>query len=44
MAGIRQRINDKAIPAGLRGPGITIIITGLMAMAFIGLSGIVSIQ
>lgn len=44
MAGIRQRISDSAIPAGLRGPGITIIITGLMAMAFIGLSGIVSIQ
>lgn len=44
MAGIRQRIREDAIPEGLRGPGITIIITGLMAMAFIGLSGIVSIQ
>lgn len=44
MAGIRQRIREDAIPEGLRGPGITIITTGLMAMAFIGLSGIVSIQ
>lgn len=44
MAGIRQRIREDAIPAGLRGAGITIIITGLMAMAFVGLSGIVSIQ
>lgn len=44
MAGIRQRIREDAIPAGLRGAGITIIITGLMAMAFVGLSGIVNIQ
>lgn len=44
MAGIRERLKISAIPEGLRGAGITIIITGLMAMAFIGLSGIVSIQ
>jgi Na+-transporting NADH:ubiquinone oxidoreductase subunit E len=44
MAGIRQRLNEKKIPAALRGPGIVLIITGLMAMAFIGFSGIVQIQ
>lgn len=44
MSGLRSRINEKAVPPGLRGAGITIITTGLMAMAFIGLSGIVSIQ
>ncbi len=44
MAGIRQRINENAIPKGLRGPGITLIITGLMALAFVGFSGIVQIQ
>lgn len=44
MAGIRQRISEKALPEGLRGPGITLIITGLMALAFIGFSGIVQIQ
>ncbi|MBD3288835.1 NADH:ubiquinone reductase (Na(+)-transporting) subunit E [candidate division KSB1 bacterium] len=44
MAGIRQRINEKRIPPALRGPGIVLIITGLMAMAFIGFSGIVQIQ
>lgn len=44
MAGIRQRVNNKAVPKGLRGPGITLIITGLMALAFIGFSGIVQIQ
>lgn len=44
MAGIRQRLNESKIPAGLRGPGIVLIISGLMAMAFIGFSGIVQIQ
>lgn len=44
MAGIRQRIKNNPLPKGLEGAGITIIITGLMALAFIGLSGIVNIQ
>lgn len=44
MAGIRSRINEKFIPKGLQGSGITLIITGIMAMAFIGFSGIVQIS
>lgn len=44
MAGIRQRLNENKIPPALRGPGIVLIISGLMAMAFIGFSGIVQIQ
>ncbi|MDO5717921.1 MAG: Rnf-Nqr domain containing protein [Tissierellia bacterium] len=44
MAGIRTRVNEKTLPEGLRGPGITLIITGIMAMAFIGFSGIVQIS
>ncbi|WP_459129435.1 Rnf-Nqr domain containing protein [Guggenheimella bovis] len=44
MAGIRKRIEKAPVPEGLKGAGITIITTGLMAMAFIGLSGIVNIQ
>ncbi|MDZ7401148.1 MAG: NADH:ubiquinone reductase (Na(+)-transporting) subunit E [candidate division KSB1 bacterium] len=44
LAGIRQRLNESKIPAGLRGPGIVLIISGIMAMAFIGFSGIVQIQ
>ncbi len=44
MAGIRQRINEKQIPSALQGAGIALIITGIMAMAFIGFSGIVQIQ
>ena len=44
MSGIRQKIKKAPIPKGLQGPGITLIITGLMALAFIGFSGIVRIQ
>lgn len=44
MAGIRSRINETALPKGLGGPAITLIITGIMAMAFIGFSGIVQIS
>ncbi|HDP99317.1 MAG TPA: NADH:ubiquinone reductase (Na(+)-transporting) subunit E [bacterium] len=44
MAGIRQRINEDRIPPALRGPGIALVISGIMAMAFIGFSGIVQIQ
>lgn len=44
MAGIRQKIRNNPLPKGLEGPGITLIITGLMALAFIGFSGIVQIQ
>lgn len=44
MAGIRSRINEDTLPKGLGGPAITLIITGIMAMAFIGFSGIVQIS
>ena len=44
MAGIREKLNEEKIPPALRGPGIALIITGIMAMAFIGFSGIVQIQ
>ena len=44
MAGIREKIRNNPLPNGLEGPGITLIITGLMALAFIGFSGIVQIQ
>ena len=40
MAGIRQRLANEKIPVGLRGPGITLIIAGLMALAFIGFAGV----
>jgi len=40
MAGIRQKLNESRVPQGLQGPGITLIIAGLMALAFIGFSGV----
>lgn len=44
MAGIRKKLKVSSIPKGLEGPGITLIITGIMALAFLGFSGIVQIQ
>jgi len=44
MAGIRSRLSEKSIPEGLRGVPITLIITGIMALAFMGFSGMVQIQ
>ena len=43
-SGIRHRINEDALPEGLQGAPITLIINGIMAMAFIGFSGIVQIS
>lgn len=44
LASIKKKIEKNPIPKGLEGPGITLIITGIMALAFIGFSGIVQIQ
>ncbi len=44
MAGIRQKLNAARIPRGLEGAGITLIITGMMALAFMGFSGMITIQ
>jgi Na+-transporting NADH:ubiquinone oxidoreductase subunit E len=40
MAAIRERLEYSQIPAPLRGPGITFIITGLMGIAFMSFLGI----
>ncbi len=40
LAGIREKMKYSNIPHGLRGLGITFIITGLMAIAFMLFSGI----
>jgi Na+-transporting NADH:ubiquinone oxidoreductase subunit E len=40
MAGIRQRLTNNRIPKGLQGPGIALIIAGLMALAFTGFAGV----
>ncbi len=40
MAAIRHKLRYSNIPAGMRGLGITMLITGLMAIAFMIFSGI----
>jgi len=44
MAGIRQKLKNAKVPPGLEGPGITLIIAGFMAMAFMGFSGMIAIS
>ncbi len=44
MAGIRQNMKRSKIPKGLEGAGITLIIAGIMALAFMGFSGVLNIQ
>ena len=44
LAGIRRKLKEKLVPVGLRGAGISLIITGIMALGFVGFSGIVQIQ
>ncbi len=44
LAGIRTRLREKFIPTGLQGAGMSLLITGIMALAFIGFSGIVNVQ
>ena len=44
MAGIRQKLVFSKIPEGLQGPGITMIIAGIMALAFMGFVGIVNMN
>jgi Na+-transporting NADH:ubiquinone oxidoreductase subunit E len=44
LAAIREKIARNKLPRGLAGPGIAFIITGLMALAFVGFSGTFSVQ
>ncbi len=44
LAGIRAKLKEKLIPAGLQGVGISLIVTGIMALAFVGFSGVAPIQ
>jgi Na+-transporting NADH:ubiquinone oxidoreductase subunit E len=43
IGAIRERINEAALPRGLEGPGITLIVIGIMALGFIGFSGMIKI-
>jgi len=41
MAGIRQKMARSRVPKGLEGAGITLIVAGIMALAFMGFSGVI---
>ncbi|HOX38437.1 MAG TPA: Rnf-Nqr domain containing protein [Candidatus Brocadiia bacterium] len=43
MAGIQDKVQHSRVPAALRGPGITLIVSGIMALAFMGFTGIIRI-
>lgn len=40
LAAIRERLKYADVPAGLRGLGITFIVTGLMSMGFTAFGGL----
>ena len=44
MAGIREKLKFSKIPPALQGPGSTIIVAGLMSMAFMGFAGMLAVQ
>ena len=44
MAGLRQKMGYSNIPRPFQGVAITMLITGVMALAFMGFAGMVSIQ
>ena len=41
FAGIREHLDLVEIPAGLKGTPIALITTGILAMAFMGFSGLI---
>ena len=41
MAGIRNRLNKSDIPESLKGMGINLLVTGIMAMIFMGFAGMI---
>jgi Na+-transporting NADH:ubiquinone oxidoreductase subunit E len=43
MAGIRHRLRNAKVPPALEGAGITLIITGIMAMAFVIFQGMIKL-
>ena len=40
MAGLRRRVEEADVPVPLRGLGVALVITGLMALAFMGFAGV----
>jgi len=40
MAGVREELEYAEVPEALKGPGITLIVAGLLALAFMGFAGL----
>jgi len=40
MAGIREELDHCDVPEPLKGPGITLVVAGIMALAFMGFAGV----
>ncbi len=40
LAGLREKMRYSDVPEGLRGLGITFVVSGIMSLAFLGISGI----
>ncbi len=43
LAGVRSRIKEDSVPPALRGAGITLIVAGIMAMAFVIFQGMIKL-
>lgn len=43
LAGLREKMGYSNVPAPLRGPGIAMLVTGVIAMAFMGFAGMLSL-
>ncbi len=43
LAGIREKIKKAPIPKALEGPGISLIVAGLMALSFMAFSGMIHV-
>jgi len=44
MAGLREKMGYSNVPARLRGPGIVMLVTGIIAMTFMGFAGMLKLQ
>ena len=41
MAGIREELETADIPEALKGAGITLIVAGILSLAFMGFAGLI---
>jgi Na+-transporting NADH:ubiquinone oxidoreductase subunit E len=44
LGGIREKLRNAPIPKALEGAGLSLIVAGLMALSFVGFSGMIQMQ